>query len=62
MTSYSGVAESFNCMCTYLVMGMHRWKFLMSIVKNLAPGVEIRLLISNLMVSRSAVGMPASNG
>ncbi len=52
----------FNCMYSYLDMGVHRWKFLMSIVKNLAPGVEITLLMSNLMVSRLAVGVPASNG
>jgi hypothetical protein len=30
-------------------------------VKNLAPGVEIMLLMSDLMVSRLVVGMPALN-
>jgi hypothetical protein len=36
--------------------------FLMSIVKNLAPGVEIMLLMSNLVVIRLAVGVPALTG
>jgi hypothetical protein len=58
----SGISESFNRMYSYLVMGLHRYKFLMSIMKNLAPGVEIMLLISNLTVSRLAVGVPALNG
>jgi hypothetical protein len=34
----------------------------MSIVKNLAPGVEITLLMSSLMVRKLAVGVPASKG
>jgi hypothetical protein len=43
-------------------MGVHRQKFLMFIVRNLAPGLEIMLLISSLMVSRLVVSVPASNG
>jgi hypothetical protein len=34
----------------------------MSIVKNHAMGVEIMLLMSSLMVSKLAVGVPALNG
>ncbi len=34
----------------------------MFIVKNLAPDVEIMLWMISLMVSKSAVGVPASNG
>jgi hypothetical protein len=34
----------------------------MSIVKNLAPGVDMTLLMRSLTVSRSAVGVPVSNG
>ncbi len=33
----------------------------MSIVKNLSPGVETTLVMSSLMVSKLAVGVPASN-
>ncbi len=36
--------------------------FFMSIVKNLAPGVDMTLLMRSLTVSRSAVDVPASNG
>jgi hypothetical protein len=56
------MSESFNCMYSYLDMGMHRSKFLISIVKNLDPGVEITLLMSNLTVSRLAVHVPSLNG
>jgi hypothetical protein len=61
MTS-SGMPESFNHIYSYLVMGVHRQKFLVSIMKNLSLGVEIMLLMSSLTVSRSAVGVPALNG
>jgi hypothetical protein len=37
-------------------------EFLMSIVKNLVPGVDMTLLMRSLMVSRLAVGVPVSNG
>ena len=36
--------------------------FFMSIVKYFAPGVDMTLLMRSLRVSRSTVGVPASNG
>ncbi len=58
----SGMSDSFKRIYSYLVMGVYKKKFLMSMVSIFAPGVEITLLINNLLLSMLAVGVPKSNG
>jgi hypothetical protein len=43
-------------------MGVFKYKSFMLMVMNFAPAVEMVLLISSLMVSKSAVGVPALPG
>ena len=39
---------------------MFKQQYLMSIVMNLAPGVEVKLLVSDVTMSILAVGVPLS--
>ena len=58
----SGRSLSFSFMYWNSSISVLREKYLMSMVMNLKPGVEMMILIKSLTMRRSTVGFPQSLG